>query len=142
MTPEVYQEIQDLKNEITQLNNLLMITFFEEQTHELTKEEMELIPIVIHGFRQYKKNNPIKADLIVQRMNLFLENNGYKTRLTQPRLRKLVNYIRTNGLIPLIATSNGYFTTECKETIQLQIISLQQRANSIERAVDGLKKFL
>ena len=75
-------------------------------------------------------------------MNVFLENNGYKIRLTQPRLRKLVNYIRSNSLIPLIATSNGYFTTDCKQTIQEQIKSLQERANSIERCAQGLKKFL
>ena len=119
-----------------------MITNFEEHTHELTSEEMEILQLVIHGFRAYKKSNPIKAELIVKRMNVFLENNGYKIRLTQPRLRKLVNYIRSNGLLPLIATSNGYFTSDCKLTIQQQIISLQERANSIENAVQGLKKFL
>jgi len=75
-------------------------------------------------------------------MNVFLQENGYKIRLTQPRLRKLVNYIRTNGLIPLIATSHGYFTSDCKQTILEQITSLQERANSIENAVQGLKKFL
>jgi hypothetical protein len=119
-----------------------MITNFEEHTHELTSDEMEILQLVIHGFRAYKKTNPIKAELIVKRMNVFLENNGYKIRLTQPRLRKLVNYIRSNSLIPLIATSHGYFTTNCKLTIQQQIISLQERANSIERCAQGLKKFL
>jgi hypothetical protein len=103
---------------------------------------MEILPIVIHGFRAYKKNNPIKAELIVTRMNKFLSERGYKIRLTQPRLRKLVNYIRSNSLIPLIATSQGYFTTDCKETIQSQIKSLNERANSIERCANGLKKFL
>ena len=119
-----------------------MITNFEEYTHELTDQELEILPIVIHGFRAYKKNNPIKAELIVKRMNQFLSDRGYKIRLTGPRLRKLVNYIRSNGLIPLIATSNGYFTTDCKLTIQQQIISLQERANSIERCAQGLKKFI
>ena len=119
-----------------------MITNFEEYTHELSAEEMEILQLVIHGFRSYKKTNPIKAELIVKRMNVFLENNGYKIRLTQPRLRKLVNYIRSNSLLPLIATSNGYFTTDCKQTIQEQIKSLQERANSIERCAQGLKRFL
>ncbi len=119
-----------------------MITNFEEVTNELTNEEMELIPMAIHGFRQYKKNNPIKAELIVKRMNEYLESKGIKTRLTQPRLRKMVNYIRSNGLLPLIATSNGYFTSDCKQTIMDQIRSLQERANSIERCAQGLKKFI
>jgi hypothetical protein len=103
---------------------------------------MEILNIVIHGFRQYKKNNPIKSELIVTRMNQYLQNNGYKIKMTGVRLRKMVNYIRSNGLIPLIANSQGYFTTDCKLTIQQQIISLQERANSIERCAQGLKKFL
>ena len=119
-----------------------MITNFEEVTNELTNEEMELIPMAIHGFRQYKKNNPIKAELIVKRMNEYLESKGIKTRLTQPRLRKMVNYIRTNGLIPLIATSQGYFTSDNPTDIMDQIKSLTERANSIQRCAEGLKKFL
>jgi hypothetical protein len=120
----------------------MSVTNFNEFTHELTSEEMEILPIVIHGFRNYKKDNPIKAELIVTRMNEFLAARGFKTRMTQPRLRKIVNYIRTNGLLPLIATSHGYFTSDCTETIAEQIKSLQERANSITRCAEGLKKFL
>ena len=120
----------------------MSVTNFEEFTNELSSDEMEILPIVVHGFRNYKKNNPIKAELIVTRMNEYLLARGYKTRMTQPRLRKMVNYIRTNSLIPLIATSQGYFTSDCKQTIQEQIKSLQERANSIERCAEGLKKFL
>jgi len=120
----------------------MSVTNFENYTHELTDQELEILPIVIHGFRAYKKNNPIKAQLIVTRMNNYLQENGYKIRLNGPRLRKLVNYIRSNSLLPLIATSQGYFTTDCKQTIQEQIKSLQERANSIERCAQGLKEFL
>ena len=119
-----------------------MITSFENYTHELTDQELEILPIVIHGFRAYKKNNPIKGELIVKRMNQFLSDRGYKIRLTGPRLRKLVNYIRSNSLLPLIANSNGYFTTDCKITIQEQIKSLNERANSIKNCSIGLEKFL
>lgn len=75
-------------------------------------------------------------------MNEYLKNRGYKIKLTGPRLRKLVNYIRSNGLLPLIATSQGYFTTDCKETIAEQIKSLQERANSIKNCAIGLENFL
>jgi hypothetical protein len=120
----------------------MSITNFEEFTHELTSEEMEILPIVVHGFRNYKKANPIKSELIVTRLNEYLLVRGYKIKMTGVRLRKIVNYIRTNGIIPLIANSHGYFTSDCKETIQEQIKSLQERANSIERCAEGLKKFL
>jgi hypothetical protein len=119
-----------------------MIKTFEEHTSELTAEEMEILPIVVHGFRNYKKANPIKSELIVTRLNEYLQKNESKVKMNGPRLRKIVNYIRTNGIIPLIATSNGYFTSDCKETITEQIKSLQERANSIERCATGLKKFL
>jgi hypothetical protein len=119
-----------------------MITNFEHVTFELTNEEMEILPLVMHGFRHYKKTNPIKAELIVSRMNVFLHEHGYKIKMSQPRLRKMVNYIRSNSLIPLIANSQGYFTSDCKQTILEQITSLQERANSIERCAQGLKKFL
>ena len=36
-----------------------MITNFEEHTSELTSEEMEILPIVVHGFRNYKKDSYI-----------------------------------------------------------------------------------
>ena len=120
----------------------MSITNFEEYTHELTDQEMEILQLVIHGFRAYKKNNPIKSELIVTRMNQYLQNNGYKIKMTGVRLRKMVNYIRSNSLIPLIANSHGYFTSDCKQTILEQITSLQERANSIERCAQGLKKFL
>jgi hypothetical protein len=120
----------------------MSVTNFEEFTNELTSEEMEILNIVIHGFRQYKKNNPIKSELIVTRMNQYLQYNEYKIKMTGPRLRKMVNYIRTNGLIPLVANSNGYFTTDCKKTIEEQINSLNQRANSIKNCAIGLQKFL
>jgi len=114
----------------------------ETITHELTDEELNLVPVIVHSFRFYKKDNPIKAELIVKRMNEYLQKNESKVKMNGPRLRKIVNYIRTNGIIPLIATSNGYFTSDCKQTIQEQIQSLQERANSIERCATGLKKFL
>ena len=46
----------------------MSITNFENYTAELTDQELEILPIIIHGFRAYKKNNPIKAELIVNRM--------------------------------------------------------------------------
>ena len=117
-------------------------TNFEEITQELNKDELAILNLVIQGFKGYTKDNPIKADLIILRMNDFLKNKNYKIRLNGPRLRKFVNHIRTNSLLPLIATSKGYFVTEDKELILNQIKSLMERANSIEGCAQGLKEFL
>lgn len=120
----------------------MSLTNFEDQTPELTPEEMAELPAVIHSFRYYDKNNPIKASVIVTKMNIYLKMKGSKMKMTDVRLRRMVNYIRTNGLLPLIATSKGYFTSKNKQEIELQIKSLQERARSIQRCANGLKKFL
>lgn len=119
-----------------------MITNFEEYTFELNDNELKLIPILIRGFNTHSESNPIKATEIIKQMNDYLVQNNAKIRLTQPRLRKCCNYIRSNGMIPLIATSRGYYVSTDKEIIRTQIDSLIQRANSIKRCADGLKVFV
>lgn len=119
-----------------------MITNFEEITRELTEKEMKFIPYLVAGFKKHSKDDPIKAPVIVKKMNDYLDKKAIGLRLTQPRLRKCCNYIRTNGLIPLIATSKGYYVSNDKEEIKNQIQSLQERARSINDCARGLEKFL
>lgn len=119
-----------------------MITNFENITQELNEDELKLVPLLISGFKKRTKDNPIKAPEIVKRINGYLEANNFSIKMNEPRLRKIVNHIRTNGLLPLIATSNGYYTTNDRMEIINQIDSLEQRANSIAKCALGLKKFL
>lgn len=114
-----------------------MITNFEEHTQELSEVELSLLPKIIAGFKNYTSSNPIKEPEIVSRFN---ERNAIK--LSGARLRKIVNYIRTNGLLPLIATSKGYYVSYDREEIRKQIESLRQRANSIDTCANGLRKYL
>ena len=114
-----------------------MIENFEEITVELTEEELEMIPMVIRGMSKYSKSNQIKSDEIVKRWNANSEFN-----MTGAKLRKMVNYIRTKGLCPIIATSSGYYVSTDKEEIKSQVKSLNQRAASIKQCADGLKRFL
>jgi len=115
-----------------------MLTNFTHITHELTPDEMLILPKVIEGFNSHVKGNPIKEPEIVQAWN----SRGYKVKLTGARLRKLVNHIRTNGMLPLIATSQGYYVSHDKEDIENQINSLRQRAMSINACADGMSKFM
>lgn len=114
-----------------------MIINFEEITYELNDEEKKILHLLINGFKNYTQQNPIKEPEIVSRFN---ERTGLK--LSGVRLRKLVNYIRSNGLLPLVATSKGYFVSYDKEVIYSQIKSLRQRATSINNCADGLEKFI
>lgn len=113
-----------------------MITNFETTTHELTDKELSLVPLIIGGLKTKNKDNPIKEPEIVAKMKIA----GYK--LSGERLRKIVNYIRTNGLLPIIATSKGYYVSYDREEIEKQVKSLKQRSNSILSSANGLQKFL
>jgi hypothetical protein len=114
-----------------------MITNFEEVTEEISQYEYEvIIPALIAGFKTKSKSNPIKAADIIDAMSI----KGYQ--ITQARLRKSVNFIRRNGLLPLIATSNGYYCSTDREEIMNQIASLKQRADAIYSAANGLHQFL
>jgi len=119
-----------------------MIVNFEDITQELNEDELKLIPILINGFSNHSESNPIKAPVIVEKVNSILHLKDLKIKITEPRLRKCCNYIRTNALLPLIATSNGYFVSKDPVIISSQIKSLRQRATSINSCADGLEKFL
>lgn len=113
-----------------------MITTFEHITEDLNKDELNLVTPLIAGFKNRTKQNPIKAPEIISRM----KQAGYK--ISEPRLRKLCNYIRSNSLLPLIATSAGYFTSYELTDVQKQVRSLQERSDAILASAEGLKKFL
>lgn len=119
-----------------------MITNFEETTYELTEQEQRIVPDICEGFRKYTKDNPIKSDEIVSRINANKERLGITFTMTGVRLRKICNYIRTQGMIPLIATSNGYYVDYSEDALILQIRSLKERASSIMRCAVGLEKIL
>lgn len=113
-----------------------MITNFEHITHEMTEDEKKLVPIMIKGFVAHGKGNPIKAPEIITK----LKDRGYK--ITEPRLRKIVNFIRSEGILPLIGTSKGYYVSYDREVVADQIKSLEERADSIYHSAKGMRKFL
>lgn len=115
-----------------------MITNFENITHELSDIELEMLPLMVNGFKRYTKQYPIKEPEIVARFN----SNNPKTKLNGARLRKLVNHIRCHSMLPLIATSKGYYLSDDIAEIKNQIMSLRERANSINRCADGLLNYL
>lgn len=123
----------------------MTITGFEEYTQELTREEIDiLIPLFMNAMEGRCAENPIKAPDLVRRINILLKINGYHEFkiVTEPKLRKCCNYVRSNSLLPLIATSKGYFVSNHFDVIQAQIKSLNERANSIRRCAAGLDKML
>lgn len=142
-----------------------MITNFENITEDLTELEKKFIPeikeiidlsfrskttiesdgvLISETYSDYLKR-PIKqkelSDIInyelIQKHGLFVE-----IKINSVRLRKYFNYFRTNGILPLIATSDGCYISTDKTEIEKQILSMKERARQILRAADGLNKFL
>lgn len=120
----------------------MAITNFEKETTELTHEELKLIPLLICGFKTHKKNNPITAPAIVALVNKYCNDKKLGLKITEVRLRKCVNYIRANAMLPVMAASNGYYVSNDKKEIEKQIQSLLERAASIESCAKGLQNIL
>lgn len=119
-----------------------MIQNFESITYELTEDEMNLVPILVAGFKRHGKNDPIKAPSIVEAVNKYLQSKGMKIKMTEVRLRKIVNYIRTNGMLPLCSTSKGYYISNDPDEIRSNVQSLLERASSIRKCADGLASLI
>jgi DNA-directed RNA polymerase specialized sigma54-like protein len=114
-----------------------MITGFTEQTSFLTDEEKKLVPIIIKGLA-----NKTSKDKAMYGAEICRIVSKKYTKLTEPRLRKITNFLRSEKILPVIATSKGYYISYDKEEIQKQIDSLTQRIDAIENAINGLKKWL
>jgi len=106
-----------------------MINGFEEQTEDLSEYELtELLPILLkHLPRKIGVKNAITGAAIRKGIELNLDYV-----IGGARLRKLVNYIRKNDLIPhLVASSKGYYIATDNTEIQRFIESLKQRETAI-----------
>ncbi len=108
-----------------------MLNGFSEQTQPLTEYENNVIlPVVIQGLMQKVGRSHAVTN---SHICLCLKHRGFKA--TEPRIRKVINHIRTNGLvIGLIATSEGYYIAQSKYEIDEYLESLRGREQAI-RAV-------
>ena len=108
-----------------------MIQGFSEQTEPLTEyEEQQLLPQIIRGLSlKVGKENAVTNSAIVRGMKA---NLNLKT--TEPRVRKIINHIRTNDLVPcLIATSQGYYIAESEQELKDYEESLLGREEAIRQ---------
>ena len=114
-----------------------MINGFEEQTIELQDSEMEIVNILVKRFNQKKgKHFTISNPEIIKALE-----QHYNILTTEPRIRKIVQYIRNeNLLIGLIANSKGYYIADTKEEIQSWLNTMEQRRNAIDNTIQKAKK--
>lgn len=108
-----------------------MIQGFSEQTEPLTEyEETTLLPQLVRGLQtKIGKDKSVTNKAIIDGMN---RNLGLK--ISDARVRKLINHIRTNDLVPcLIATSNGYYIAESEQELREYEESLLGRESAIRQ---------
>ena len=104
-----------------------MLKKFESITKELNQFELECVEFLGQWFMANKgKRNVVKNDA----MGKMIEKK-FNKNICQPRVRKVVQALRMNGLPNLIASGKGYFYTEDVKEIEDWIISLKQRELAI-----------
>jgi len=116
-----------------------MILGHEDVTYELTEGELEIAKKIAPFLKLKTKENPVLASEIINGVN---KNLNLKTKLTDARLRKIINYYRTESILPVISNKKGYYVSYEEDEINLMIQSLTQRANSIIQASFGMGKLL
>ncbi len=106
-----------------------MINGFEEITEPLTeKEETLFLPPILKGLRtKIGRENAVTNKAIVLGLKL---NLGIK--VSEARVRKIINYIRCNDLVPcLVATSEGYYIAKSEQELLDYEESLEGRESAI-----------
>ena len=116
-----------------------MVIDFEDQTHELNDYELNvLVPRMVSGFRS--RLGAKKAITSTKAMKQMKESG---LKIDPARFRKIVNYIRTNGLVfNLVATGKGYHIAQNEMECRRFMESLKQRINSITMVYDAMESQL
>lgn len=104
-----------------------MIKGFDQETQPLTEYEMGvLLPLLVRGLQT--KIGHLSA--VTNKHIVASLKPNYK--ISDARVRKIINHIRTNDLVPgLIATSEGYFIAETENELLEYEESLKGREDAI-----------
>ena len=122
-----------------------MVTNFEEQTERLNDIEMAAIPIFKKCFEEghVGARNRISAREICEKMASlpqFRKSDG-RPLLTDVRVRKIINYIRMNDIIPMLCGDNrGYYVAETEQEVRDFIRSMRDRTSSMILVTDRVEK--
>lgn len=105
-----------------------MLSLFEDITHGLTEEELQLVPKFVNSFTQHHvgKDKAVKAGYIVAVFKKLGVN------LSEARVRKIINHIRSHELVHgLMAGKVGYYITNDPEEYEQYVNSLRGRISSM-----------
>lgn len=115
-----------------------MLPGFEDHTTDLSEHEQKLVPVFVNSFKKHVgKEAAITNKEIVSKMKIAGE------KMTEIRVRKIINHIRTHALVPgLVASSSGYYVTSDPQEVERYINSLDGREAEIRRVKFTFKQYL
>jgi len=126
---ELLRQIMQIGVIVEKFKNKIMINGFENYTEKLNEyESLELLPEIkkILSVRIGENKAILSYDI-----KYLLITSGYEN-ITTPRIRKIINHIRINGLIVnLIAGKKGYWIEENADKRRQYVISIHQRASAM-----------
>lgn len=113
-----------------------MINGFKIQTEPLTDYERDtLLPVICCGLR-----NKVGEAKAITNTAITKAMRGAGYNLTEARLRKIINHIRTHGLVKwLIATSKGYYIATSRQEMEDYIGSLRGRELAIRAVRESME---
>lgn len=114
-----------------------MINGFTKETEPLTDLERRLVQPFCNGLKKHVgANNAVTSKQMIVGIRKTM-----KVKVNDARVRKIINHIRMNGLVKnLVASSKGYYVENNIHNLKQYIISLEQRAQSIQAVADVLKR--
>src|SRR5689334_14762441 len=106
-----------------------MLPGFSIETKPLTEKELQLLPIIIKGLKtKLGASNAVSNKKICEALN-----EKYKANVGEARIRKIINHIRMNNLVPgLVANSAGYYISKNPDEVKFYIQSLIGREQAIK----------
>lgn len=114
-----------------------MINGFDEETAPLNEKENELLPYVIPLLERCRG----KKNAITSKGISFYLSHTPGVKVEGPRIRKIINHIRQNGLVScLVATSHGYWVADTEQELLDYEDSLNGRATAIWQIRSHIQK--
>lgn len=109
-----------------------MINGFSNETAPLTERELEALPAFVSALsRAHGKANAIYNN----------ELQSLAPEMTGERVRKIINHIRRNDLVPcLVASSRGYFVADTEAELIDYEDSLRGRESAIREVRESIER--
>ena len=114
-----------------------MINGFKEQTEPLNDYERDiLLPVIVRGLQT---KIGASAAITNKEMADKLQEHGYD-KVSGPRIRKIINFIRIQGLITnLIASNNGYWVENDIQERRKYVQGVKDRAQSMLASLKNIE---